>query len=118
MKACIPPGLKGLFWYLPASARDEKWGIYITTVGVTLVAPHKRYPRHGHLAPYDYQFNGRVLPVHAAVYISRGRGFFESDPTGRIAVETGHVLLLFPGVRHHYTPDPSVGWDEHWVAFD
>jgi AraC-like DNA-binding protein len=119
MKASAPPGLKGLFWYFPATARDERWGIYVTTVGVTHTAPHKHYPPPSHPAPYDYQFDrGRVLPVYALVYISRGRGSFESDLTGRIAVETGHVLLVFPGIRHRYMPDPNVGWDEHWVAFD
>jgi AraC-like DNA-binding protein len=122
MKPLTPAELKGLFWYFPASARDRKWGIYITTVGVTRVGPHQPYPPTGHPEAYDYQWTqgkqGRVLPVYAAVYISRGRGWLDLKGAKRQPIEAGHVILLFPGMWHHYIPNPEVGWDEHWVAFD
>ena len=51
-------------------------------------------------------------------YISRGRGWLDLKMTGRHPIEAGHVILLFPGLWHRYMPNPEVGWDEHWVAFD
>jgi AraC-like DNA-binding protein len=118
MKPSTPGGLKGLFWCFPASVRDKDWGVYVTTIGMTHVAPHQSYPPTGHPKPYDYQFaQGRVLPVYAVVYISRGRGWLDLRRTERHLVQAGNVMLLFPGVWHRYNPDPEVGWDEHWVAF-
>jgi hypothetical protein len=55
IKPSLPGGLKGRFWYFPASDRDKNWGIYVTTVGVTHVAPHEAYPPTGHPKPYDCQ---------------------------------------------------------------
>ena len=52
------------------------------------------------------------------VYITHGRGVFESEPTGRVRIEAGHSFLLFPGVWHRYRPVRAVGWDEHWIGFD
>ncbi len=120
LKASRPIGLKGLFWYFPASARDKNWGIYVTTIGTTQVAAHKPYPPTNHPGCYDYKWEtGRVLPVYATVYISKGRGWIDLNPTGdRHPIEAGHVILLFPGMWHRYMPDPEVGWVEHWVAFD
>ncbi|HZM02874.1 MAG TPA: AraC family transcriptional regulator [Candidatus Saccharimonadales bacterium] len=121
MKASTPIGLQGLFWYFPASARDKNWGIYATSIGTTHVAPHKPYPPAGHPGCYDYKWErGRILPVYAVVYISRGRGWIDLNPktAQRQDLETGNVILLFPGMWHRYCPDPEFGWDEHWVAFD
>jgi AraC-like DNA-binding protein len=120
LKASKPVGLKGLFWYFPASARDKNWGVYVTTVGTTHVAAHQPYPPTNHPGCYDYKWEiGRVLPVYATVYISKGRGWIDLAPSGgRRQIEAGHVILLFPGMWHRYRPDPEVGWDEHWVAFD
>jgi AraC-like DNA-binding protein len=120
MKASKPEGLQGLFWYYPASDRDKNWGVYVTSVGTTHVAPRKPYPPPGHPGCYDYKWErGRVLPVYAVVYISRGRGWIDLKPKGRRRrLEAGHVIMLFPGTWHRYMPDPAVGWDEHWVAFD
>jgi AraC-like DNA-binding protein len=120
MKASTPIGLQGLFWYFPTSARDKKWGIYVTTVGKTHVAARKPYPPAGHPGAYDYTWDGgRVLSVHAVIYISRGRGWIDFGPDRRRqTVQAGHVIILFPGLWHRYRPDPAVGWDENWVAFD
>jgi AraC-like DNA-binding protein len=121
MKASTPVGLQGLFWYYPASTRDKNWGIYVTSVGTTHVTAHKPYPPAGHPGCYDYKWErGRILPVYAVVYISRGRGWIDlnSKKKHRRNLQAGNVILLFPGMWHRYCPDPEVGWDEHWVAFD
>ena len=105
------------FRYFPVSPRDEKWGLYVTTAGQSHIPPHTGYPPGGH--PKDYAFDwrqGRVLADHQVIYISSGRGWFESRGTGRRPIESGDVFLLFPGVWHRYAPDPATGWDEHWVG--
>ncbi len=119
IKPSVPGGLKGLFWCFPASARDKGWGIYVTTAGMTHVGPHQSYPPTGHPKPYDWQMDkGRTLPVYAVVYISRGRGWLDLSRAKRRFLQAGDVILLFPGVWHRYWPDPEVGWDEHWTAFN
>ncbi|MCX7026092.1 MAG: AraC family transcriptional regulator [Spirochaetes bacterium] len=45
-----------------------------------------------------------------------GQGIFETQ--GRTwEVKPGSLLLVFPGVRHHYKPLYEVGWTEYWVGF-
>jgi AraC-like DNA-binding protein len=106
------------FRYFPVSPRDEKWGLYVTTAGQSRIPPHTAYPPGGHPQVYDFDWrHGRVLPDHQVIYISSGRGWFESHGVGRRPIESGEIFLLFPGVWHRYAPDPETGWDEHWVGF-
>ena len=107
------------FRYLPVGAADRAWGLWVTVGGTTLIPPGTPYPPLLH--PEGYQFDwkrGRVLNEFQFVYITRGRGVFESRPTGRRSVEAGTLFILFPGVWHRYAPDPGTGWDEHYVSFD
>lgn len=105
--------------YFPASVRDRKWGWYVTTAGEMRVLPGQPYPPAGHPKGYNFDWTkGRVLDVHALVYISRGRGTFESRQSAKQPIEAGQVFFLFPGVWHRYRPDAETGWDEHWVGFD
>jgi len=105
--------------YFPVSVRDRKWGWHVTTVGESRTLPGENYPPAGHPKGYNFDWSkGRVLDCHALIYISRGRGLFESRPSARQVIETGQVLFLFPGVWHRYRPEPETGWDEHWVGFD
>jgi AraC-like DNA-binding protein len=110
---------RGFSRYFPVSVRDRKWGWYVTTVGETRSRPGEIYPAAGHPKGYNFDWSkGRVLDCHALVYISRGRGSFESRQCARQTVEAGQVIFLFPGVWHRYRPDEKTGWDEHWVGFD
>ena len=59
-----------------------------------------------------------MLDCHALIYISNGRGSFESRKSARQPIEAGQVIFLFPGVWHRYRPDAETGWNEHWVGFD
>ena len=49
------------------------------------------------------------------LYITYGRGIFESRVSGPVKVNPGNILVLFPGVWHRYRPSRSTGWDEFWV---
>jgi AraC-like DNA-binding protein len=105
--------------YFPISRRDRNWGLFVTTAGESRVAPQTVYPPSGH--PKGYNFNwqhGRILDGFALLYISNGRGKFESRPNFASAIEPRQAFLLFPGVWHRYTPDPETGWHEHWIGFD
>lgn len=105
--------------YFPVSKRDEKWGLYATTVGESCIAPNTAYPPSGHPKGFAFEWQrGRVLDNFALVYVSSGGGQFESKPNISAAIEPGHVFLLFPGVWHRYAPDMQTGWHEHWIGFD
>jgi AraC-like DNA-binding protein len=105
--------------YFPISQRDRNWGLFVTTAGEARILPNACYPQSGHPKGYAFDWqHGRVLDGFALVYISSGRGQFESKPDISAAIEPGNVFLLFPGVWHRYMPTPEVGWHEHWIGFD
>lgn len=104
--------------YLPRSSRDELWGVVCTTAGHQHVPPGTDYPVSRHPAGYHFsKGKGRVLDEFQLVYITAGRGRFESASCPPTVVEAGSMLLLFPHEWHAYSPDPEVGWDEWWVGF-
>jgi AraC-like DNA-binding protein len=115
----MKPETTSFYRYFPISRRDINWGLYVTTAGESRVAPHTVYPASGH--PKGYAFNwqqGRILEGFALLYISSGRGTFESKPHFSADIEAGHAFLLFPGVWHRYAPNPETGWHEYWIGFD
>jgi AraC-like DNA-binding protein len=112
-----PPG-NTYFRYFRPSLADRNWGLYVTTAGYLSVPTGGAYPPEGH--PQDYEFSwetGRVLREFQIHYISRGGGVFESEDSGKHAIEAGSIFVLFPGVWHRYTIRQQMGWDEYWVGF-
>ncbi len=108
-----------VFDYLIISDIDKLWGLYVTGSGNADIPPHVPYPPTKH--PEGYMFDwqkGRILTEFQILYITRGKGIFESKVTGRKTVREGNVLLLFPGTWHRYMPDQQTGWKEHWVSFN
>lgn len=104
--------------YLTISPNDEAWGLVVTTVGTQQIEPNASYPAMQHPDTYYFKAqNGRVLDEFQIVYITQGRGYFESQSISRQQVEAGTVLFLFPGERHHYKPNEQEGWDEFWIGF-
>lgn len=105
--------------YLTIGPIDWDWGLVVTTVGKQSIAPNEHYPamqQH----PSSYHFrpnNGRILEEFQMVYVYEGCGFFESQSIPRQKIEAGTVILLFPGERHNYAPDPLSGWSEYWIGF-
>ncbi|MBI5385134.1 MAG: AraC family transcriptional regulator [Verrucomicrobia bacterium] len=117
--------MKDYFVYLPDQNASSIWGCAATSAGFARVPPHSPYPPHRH--PVDHHFTwsqGRVLQAYQIVFVSEGRGLFESAVVPKHhSIEAGTVLLLFPGVWHRYAPNPETGWVEHWIecrgsAFD
>lgn len=110
---------KSRFRYLPVLAEQRKWGLFLTDCGYTVIEPGTPYPPRGHPDAYaDGWTKGRTLAEYQVIYITRGRGTFETRRTGRRAIEAGDVFVLFPGVWHRYSPDPATGWDEQWIGFN
>lgn len=111
--------MENYFKYLNIGPLEEKWGLYVTNLGYTKINPKQIYPNNeGH--PEDYAFNwnnGRVLNSYNIIFISKGRGTFESAKTKPTIVEAGTCFFLYPGVWHRYKPDLNSGWEEFWVGF-
>jgi AraC-like DNA-binding protein len=106
------------FRYLPVLDAQQQWGLFLTDCGYAVVAPDTTYPPCGHPATHAFNWrNGRTLDEYQLVYITCGRGTFETRESGRHMIEAGDVMVLFPGVWHRYTPDRKTGWDEQWVGF-
>jgi AraC-like DNA-binding protein len=113
------------FVYLPDNRLCSSWGCTAISTGHTKILPHSVYPPIRH--PDDHHFDwkrGRILHAYQVILISEGRGLFEFGRRGKSeVVESGSLVLLFPGVWHRFAPDQSVGWTENWIecrsgAFD
>lgn len=111
--------------YLPDNRLCSAWGCTAISVGHTKIMPHSKYPPIRH--PDDHHFDwkrGRILQAYQVILISEGQGLFEFSHRGRTQlVQSGSIVLLFPGVWHRFAPDPELGWTENWIecrstAFD
>src|ERR1017187_878126 len=81
--------------YFPVSMRDRKWGWHVTTVGEVRSLPGATYPEVGHPKGYNFVWSkGRVLDCHALVYISHGRGSFESRKSVKQPIEAGQGFFF------------------------
>jgi AraC-like DNA-binding protein len=104
--------------YVPYSSNDEEWGLYLLDIGKHRTLAGENYPAGAH--PPDYIFNfkkGRVLSEYQLVYVFEGEGEFESKASGKVKVETGSVMILYPGMWHRYRPRKDLGWREAWIGF-
>jgi hypothetical protein len=109
--AHMPKPADNYLRYLPISERERKWGLYVSDAGWQSIQPGQTYPPKGHPRSYAFTWeHGRVLPEYQLVYIVRGEGKFDSEPSGPRPVTAGSMILLFPGVWHRYRPALAVGW--------
>ena len=112
-------GRRSFFRYLPVSSEAQNWGTFVVNAGYTLVAPGSPYPPYRHPQGHHFTWReGRVLSHFTFVYITRGRGEFESEASGLVSLTAGDIFILFPHQWHRYRPDPATGWDEYWIECD
>jgi AraC-like DNA-binding protein len=110
---------EGFYSYPQVTEPDKQWGAYIVTAGCTRIPEGVAYPPKKHPEGHDFLWEkGRTLNEFVIIYITRGKGRFESSSAGLISVKPGNVILLFPGEWHRYEPDIRTGWDEYWVGAD
>ena len=104
--------------YLPDDADTAHGGLRLTAGGRTRIAPGAPYPAPGHPDSHAFAWQrGRLLREWQVVLIAAGAGAVE-DHHGVRSLGAGDVLLLVPGRWHRYRPDPAIGWEEQWLAFD
>jgi AraC-like DNA-binding protein len=111
--------MHNFYKYLPVSTEDQDWGLQLLHAGCHEYGPGKEYPEKGH--PSHHRFDngtGRVLQEYSLVYITEGKGVYQSPRVGSIPVEGGSAIVVFPNERHLYSPDPNIGWKEYWIGFD
>ncbi|UXX81047.1 AraC family transcriptional regulator [Reichenbachiella carrageenanivorans] len=105
------------FKYLTVSDVDLKWGLYITAGGYEKIKPKSVYPSIGHPSTYYFEYDsGRILKEYQILYITNGKGTFQSKKAGKIRVNEGTIIMLYPDEWHSYRPDKSTGWDEFWFG--
>jgi len=102
----LPPGFAKdrVAYYTVPAPQHAKLGLWVSSVG-----RHRRQPP-------SQAVRGRIADFYAAVWISRGSGFYESRATGRVAIKGGTLMWVVPGVAHSYSADVET-WDEEWVVF-
>lgn len=104
--------------YIIENERDLLWGLSINTVGYELINKGERYPTHEHLDSYYFSpEKGRVLQEYQLIYISEGKGTFQTKSIERTTIKAGTMFLLFPDEWHTYQPDPETGWKQYWIGF-
>lgn len=109
---------KGDVKYLIANKQDMAWGMVITTAGHQNIEAGAGYPSVNHPSAYLFSTGrGRVLNEYQLVYISRGKGWFQSRNMDKTEIHEGTFFILFPGEWHNYYPDPDTGWCESWIGF-
>jgi AraC-like DNA-binding protein len=104
------------FRYLATGPALPCWGLGLTAAGFTRVPAGSAYPPARH--PTDHHLDwehGRVLDTLQIVLIREGYGSFESEATGRRAIEPGTAFVIVPKTWHRYRPDPATGWTESWI---
>ncbi len=107
-----------LFNYPAISHSDTDWGLYINVAGSGVIKPNCEYPLPGHPSEYTFTWSkGRILHEFQIIYITYGSGIMETK-SGMFEIESGSILLLFPGVWHRYRPNFKNGWTEHYIGFN
>ncbi|MGB0372256.1 MAG: AraC family transcriptional regulator [Opitutales bacterium] len=109
---------KGFFRYLPRAQHEKVTEFYVTDFGWTEIEPGRPYPPWQHPAEFNFtDERGRSLDEYQLSYITQGSGTFWSATSGSVRVNAGTAFLLFPGIRHKYSPDSETGWNEQWIGF-
>ena len=107
------------FKYLITNERDLRFGLCVNTVGFQSIKAGDTYPPLNH--PEEYYFTalkGRILHEYQLVYITKGKGCFNSEGTPTREIGKGQLLILFPGEWHTYAPSTKTGWNEYYIGFE
>lgn len=104
--------------YLPVSAYDEDWGLYVTGAGRQTLG--RGAVRDHHPNGYEYTWEqGRIfVDEFAFLLVCEGAPYeLETEVTGLHTVAVGDAFLLFPRVWHRYRCTASVRHAHLWTTF-
>jgi AraC-like DNA-binding protein len=105
--------------YITCSSDDSNWGLYVTGAGYNEVLKKIDYPLVDHPSHHYFHWTvGRRLSDYQFLYITSGKGVFESEVTGRKTINAGDLFILFPGIWHRFSPNKNTGWNEYWIEFN
>lgn len=105
--------------YQTISEDDKRWGMYLTGAGHIKIGSQTEYPLVDDPSHHYFHWTvGRRLSEYQILYITRGKGVFESEMTGKKRIKAGDIFILFPNIWHRFKPDYSTGWDEYWIGFN
>jgi len=96
-------------------------GFYLSDAGFAIVPANSVSPPTIKNRSQEYALSWekeKVRQDFQVVYISKGKGIFQSTQDGLILINAGDAFLLFPGEWYRYRPDPEAGWTEFWIRFN
>jgi len=100
---------------------SQTFEFYLNDVGHTVVPANSvsSPPIKGESEKYLASWRRRkVFEDFQIVYISKGKGFYQSTESSLKPITAGETLTFFPGEWHRYQPDLEVGWTIHWIRFN
>ena len=103
--------------YLVANAHDLRWGLTVNTVGYEEIEPDGAYPTRGHSDGYYFEVErGRILNEYQILYVTEGRGVFQSTHTPPTTVKLAMFFCFFRanGIRII----PKGEWDGSVIGLD
>jgi AraC-like DNA-binding protein len=105
--------------YITVSDEDRRNGIFLLGAGHTEVIREIEYPLIDHPVHHYFHWSqGRRLSEYQILYITSGKGIFESEVSGKQEVKTGDLFILYPNIWHRFSPDKKTGWNEYWIEFN
>lgn len=109
--------MKNFFRYLTSSEEDKQWGLYLTVAGSYTSPPLTPYPKTDHPTGYHFDWQtGRILNEYQIILITEGSGILQVG-LGEYEIKPGTILIIRPGVKHRYKPNPKTGWTENYLGF-
>ncbi len=115
----MKPVKEHLYKYITVSDEDKRTGIYLLGAGHTEVSKEVEYPLTDHPVHHYFHWSqGRRLSEYQILFITSGKGTFESELSEKQEVNAGDLFILFPNVWHRFSPDKNIGWNEYWIEFN
>ncbi len=105
--------------YITVSDEEKRNGIFLLGAGHTEVSKEIEYPLIDHPVHHYFHWSqGRRLSEYQILFITSGKGVFESELSGKQEVKAGDLFILYPNIWHRFSPDKKTGWNEYWIEFN
>lgn len=106
------------FKYLIVNDMDQKYGLWVNTVGFQSIQPNSPYPLKDHPTGYFSMRRKDGFCASTSWSILLKGGVFSSETTPEKQVCKGRLMVLFPGQWHTYYPYVQTGWNEYYIGFE